>query len=432
MFKFKLKAIFLSLFSSAIISLGMASEELIDKKQTNSVTKEIEKNYFIGDKFYDKGLGQAQKWIEFYTTSDNNKLDALKGDILAILEKMTLNFKEEIYQLLKKNEDKKLKNEIFHKIEELRDELDELKKTKKEISPKHIEAFGAWFSGLAALAENNTLLNFKFDYNIFLSKKTSLLKNPMNFLSLVDCLFFNKIEKTDIIPIYSKNGAIGFNTIVYCLINGFIPVGFGEDPFEVHGNLYTGKRLQILKHDYADHGKKSRKLKNESPFSFNLYKKVYENIFLNGNEVINIKNDIFMLFFLIHELRLNLETDVFEEEWKEQLLNNKREYEADMENKDLFKVFSKGGAETYKINLLYNIVRDTLDLQKPLTNLGFEIPIKIENYSFNPTKLTFTTKPTLTFDKASEFNDRIYEIILVMWKGFTERHPQILLKKKEQ
>jgi hypothetical protein len=114
----------------------------------------------------------------------------------------------------------------------------------------------------------------------------------------------------NIIPIESRAGVVGYATIVYSILKEKIPVGIGIEPSNVHYQFFMDQLLYLLDHDYqhaVDINSKSRYAENIE------IKKVLDEIFnqirvklrtssdLSKDEINEVKRDIFVLFYCLHE-----------------------------------------------------------------------------------------------------------------------------------
>lgn len=116
---------------------------------------------------------------------------------------------------------------------------------------------------------------------------------------------------TNIFPVFSRNGSMGFNTILYTIFNGYLPVGYGSEPYPVHVNYHQSERVFTAQHDNGHALNRVNILKIKYPDVFKTYEAVYFKLFADQNKLqvennetrfLEFKKDLLFLFFLTYEL----------------------------------------------------------------------------------------------------------------------------------
>lgn len=204
-------------------------------------------------------------------------------------------------------------------------------------------------------------------------------------------------------PIFSKNGTLGFNTILYAELNGYFPIGFSSSPYPVHGGIYENQSFSSSQHDYGHAYQRLLDLKEKSPQTFSQYKDLYNKLIeqknLNQIDDLSFRKDLLFLFMLVHELAYSPDnsqsvTDLIKERtFLPCEVNNDflRELEENKEDDTLTRI----------------LVIETIDFVFPLKALGYEI-----EYSENQKWKSAPSLRKAFLDILSEFNERHPEIII--------------------
>ncbi|MBA2710315.1 MAG: hypothetical protein H0U57_06980 [Tatlockia sp.] len=113
-------------------------------------------------------------------------------------------------------------------------------------------------------------------------------------------------ESEAIIPFFSTNGSLGYNTILGALFSGYLPVGFGVEPSKVHSNYYQKQSYWTARHDYGHCFLRVLKMKNEFPDFFNACKSIYFKLFedkdINLIDEKTFQKDLLTLFIIVYEI----------------------------------------------------------------------------------------------------------------------------------
>ncbi|WP_181951375.1 hypothetical protein [Legionella sainthelensi] len=209
------------------------------------------------------------------------------------------------------------------------------------------------------------------------------------------------------LPIFSKNGSLGFNTILYTELNGYFPIGFSASPYPVHGGLYENQSFNSSQHDYGHAYQRVLDLKEKSPHIFEQYKQLYNKLIeqknLNQIDDLSFKKDLLFLFMLVHELAYSPDKD----QPVVELIKERTNLPCEM-NDDFLIELEKNGEDSYLTEFL---VIETIDFVIPLKALGYEI-----EYSENK---KWKSAPSLR------------KALLDILAGFNERHPEIKIEPQQ-
>jgi hypothetical protein len=108
----------------------------------------------------------------------------------------------------------------------------------------------------------------------------------------------------EIAPFFSKDGAIGIETMSYAIAHELMPVGFFLNPSKFpHIGMYAQVPIGFIKHDYNHIDSLAASMSGNIVYQNNNFKNVYERI-AKEDEVTKLK-DLIMLFLLSHELTFN-------------------------------------------------------------------------------------------------------------------------------
>lgn len=200
-----------------------------------------------------------------------------------------------------------------------------------------------------------------------------------------------------IIPVYTPDSSMGFNTTLFCIFNGYNPVGVGERPYPVHANMYEDNSSMLLAHDYV-HTLFIGALKEHDEKLFDSYKKIYFDLFNkkmekpNTIDDITFKKDLLILFLLVYDLAYSPNKE------RNGIINI-------IEKMLTINVQNPNDIDTEKLKELNTSVAGLCDFIKPLQNLGYKIHYDKERI----------------FESADDLRNALIDAI----KGFSERHPEI-------
>ena len=231
-----------------------------------------------------------------------------------------------------------------------------------------------------------------------------------------------------VLPIYSKTGNMGFNSILYCIFNDYYPVGFGIEPYPVHANYHRQQSFLIARHDYGHSLSRVGLVKKENPEFFNQCKAIYQDLFeeRNANKIDEqtFKKELLMLFFIVYESGYHPKNTSHKsvEDIVIERTKPVTDYSETYIGKSLFdrKKTPKPRENIpehlkWKINSL--TVLETIDFVKPFQNIGYPLVEKTESSA--------KKKPW----KAAPY---LRECWLDILKGFQDRHPDMDLSAGKQ
>ncbi|MCL5272288.1 MAG: hypothetical protein M1486_03070 [Gammaproteobacteria bacterium] len=228
-----------------------------------------------------------------------------------------------------------------------------------------------------------------------------------------------------IMPIYSKSGNMGFNSVLYCLFNDYYPVGFGIEPYPVHANYHSQEAFAIARHDYNHALIRAGGLKEKNPEFFNQCKAIYQDLFeeIKANKIDEqtFKKELLMLFFIVYETSYN-PNNASRDSLKSKIYSRTKsfdpkplsEHSGDYVVRTLFerKKTPKPRPpipDHVKDIINQRTILETIDFVKPFQNLGYKLDIKESSIKERPWK-------------AADYLQKCWLDIL---KGFEERHPDI-------
>lgn len=355
------------------------------------------------------GMIQATSILNFYG-EDEIKKNKSKNTMLNTLNKMKLEF-------LKLCSTYDCSQDCKKCIDLLLQYHDYLKNNPQIITPMDIEKLG-WFwnylvsnlsnqldSAIDSLAGFNNLGEIK-DF-------ASLTVQELIEKDIKDIRFTPIAAGLRAMPIYTKSGTIGLETIVLSIVNGFVPLGIPYTPYEVHAGLYKNRRGAFMVHDYI-HGKRGcggnhenceQRLKDYQT----LYKDTYFKIIKQPQAT--KERDIFILYFLMHELGFDRKTRHLTSE-----ITRNPKNEDLYDYKDRFPIIPLFKKQTFiKEKDIKKFVIESIDLIYILRNLGFDIPnLNVEKGD--------------TLENINKTHSVIRTAILDLWKDFKIRHPRFSKK----
>jgi hypothetical protein len=294
-------------------------------------------------------------------------------------------------------------------LENLRKEYQALK-SQLVVSRGIVEVFLLKLSIIRDLSNGNVVQFGMKDNNIRLLEVP--LRSVLQFKSLISAISSpvgtnDYLDINNILPIYSRNGSMGFNTILYAVFNGYFPVGFGEEPHNVHTGIFSNHATQSIQHDYGHALNRARILMKSDPETFQSYKSIYEKLFQDFSKSLisemELKKDLLMLFILVFELGYSPQTD---DKSLEEILMGRAVplFEAD----EIFKQFAASADHDPEAMFILNgLVLETIDFVRPLTDVGFQI-------HFNP-------------DHLYESAEDLRAAFMQLTAEFKKRHPHIIL-----
>jgi hypothetical protein len=211
----------------------------------------------------------------------------------------------------------------------------------------------------------------------------------------------------NILPIYSRNGSMGINTILFCIFNGYLPVGFGSNPHPVHARIFSNQCVSTAQHDYGHALTRVLGLYNDDPETFTKYKQTYQDIFKqrieNKIDDIAFKKDLLILFFLVNELAYSPKRN---NQPVSKIIESRAKplEQADDFFKQMATEVELYGKEQVD-SILNNLVLETIDFKKPLEQLGYTI-------KYDPEKL---------WESAGDIQASLLDAL----NGFMKRHPNV-------
>lgn len=217
---------------------------------------------------------------------------------------------------------------------------------------------------------------------------------------------------TQVLPVFSRNGSMGFNSILYAIFNGYLPVGFGVNPLPVHVNYHEQEAFWTARHDY---GHCFNRVLAHSPEFFNQCKDIYFSLFgeRTNNEIDDntFKKELLMLFFIVYECSYTPgQSKSVENIIKERTtLPEESRFKTTLFKR---KELPKHEREPLPVNTQTSLKRatilETVDFIKPLQDLGYTFP-KSETLKNKPWKA------------AAGLRSALIDIL----DGFAERHPEL-------
>ena len=317
--------------------------------------------------YYDKNFDKVII-LEKYLQEKNNPSEE---SITAVGNMLTLIIKEfEDFFIANFDEKDENKKKYFSQFEKIKNEI---KVIEKRILFENIDmlllVLGSIkdFFSLKESFFSEFVMN-TIDYSIFentLGKREKICKN------------FG-IPNAFYLPLYSKSGALGFNTILYTfLFLDYLPVGFSLSPYPAHDNDQGGSCVGASWHDYR-HASVLIEMKKNSEKTVEVYKEIYKEIFTNkiNNETddLQFKKDLLFLFILVFEIAFNLEIhENILEKIKNKFICNESAFMTDK---------WKQCDELNQQCLFHTAILATADLRLPLNALGYVIPSPtMENYN---------------------------------------------------
>lgn len=204
------------------------------------------------------------------------------------------------------------------------------------------------------------------------------------------------VEK--IMPVFSKSGTMGFNTILFALSKGFLPVGYGSEPYPVHIGYHASEPVWTTQHDYGHALLRVHQMMQNSPTVFQSCMKAYTDLIEKKQhqliDDLTFKKDLIAIFFIVFEVAFNPGQDL---SVKDYIL--KRTRAPRFEGIDV----EKEASDKLKLTVF-----EVFDFASPLRALGYQIPGDS--------------------DKSWEAADGLRAAFLDIYKGFSSRHPEIQLK----
>ncbi|HAU1152351.1 TPA: hypothetical protein JBI12_10455 [Legionella pneumophila] len=183
-------------------------------------------------------------------------------------------------------------------------------------------------------------------------------------------IYKDYVNTKSTMPVFSRNGTMGFNTILFAVFNDYFPVGFSANPFSVHAGIFNNSSYDTTQHDYGHAYIRVLGLKTEAPEVFEQYKQLYYQIIeqkkLNPIDYDDkaFKEDILMLFFLVYELGYMAKHD---DESVAYYIKARTGWFNDFWNKSI----STSRDEV----LTQQLVIETIDFIHPLQELGYKIDV---------------------------------------------------------
>jgi len=291
---------------------------------------------------YDKNMSMVIKFVRYYealraTEQNSDEIDALRAELYELVDEAYTLFETEI----KKNE----AEIIFHRSSV----KDILIKIKEQIAvavslrqdPRGLLEFAliklamlrdlslGKVMGILEMASIHSKIHTDFYNKPVEHYARMILDAPLDKKSIVNQSMIFSFAKfkpncseqaydntfSNIIPIFSRTGTLGFNTILYALSKGFYVVGFGANPHSVHMDLFNGESLDTARHDYFHIFHRIIILKEKYPKLMSAYLSIYRQLLQDKhNEKMNnmaFRKELFFLFVLIFEAAINTYKSVF-------------------------------------------------------------------------------------------------------------------------
>lgn len=223
----------------------------------------------------------------------------------------------------------------------------------------------------------------------------------------------NKLFTNDnVLPVFSNNGSMGINTILFAVFNGYLPVGFGVNATPVHTNYHESESFWTARHDY---GHCFNRVLEQDPEIFNALKKLYFNLFQerSSGEISDatFKTEILMIFILTYELTGNIYpnySDVEVELRKRTTLASETNYGPALFQRKQLPKDQREPLNESVLHTLSETVLETIDMVSVLRDLGYSMP----------EEKTIQNKPW----KAA--ND-LRKALLTILDDFKKRHPDL-------
>jgi hypothetical protein len=250
---------------------------------------------------------------------------------------------------------------------------------------------------------------------------------PRNYM---DARAYQDIQS--IIPFFSTNGSIGYNTILCAVFNDYLPVGFGINSLKVHAGYHQMQAYWLARHDYGHCFNRVIGLKKNFPDVFDQCKNIYFELF---NEIkskkideTTFKKELLVLFLMVYEVGNELSYDSIKKTIEgrtrdiEQTRNDLWQTAHGPEKLLVDYVDRKKANKTdrpFLDKIQKNIIREeisiltvieSIDFVKPLAELGYEFPADLA-------KRPWKAAPVLR------------QALLELFEDFNRRHPNLFLNQ---
>jgi len=217
---------------------------------------------------------------------------------------------------------------------------------------------------------------------------------------------------TNILPIYSANGSMGFNTILFAIFNDYLPVGFSKKPFAVHNGAFENESIETTRHDYGHALNRVLALQQKAPETFAVYKETYHKIFAHRQAHLSddimvqkeqdliLQKDLLMLFFLVYE---------------------RCYYPHNLENASVVDIINKNTKLPSSQFLQLASVDPSLLKLSLIEVIDFKHPLELVGYKIR-------SNPEKPYESAPDFRAALLDIL----KGFASRYPNVALEPKKE
>ncbi|HEN8234687.1 TPA: hypothetical protein U8P38_002257 [Legionella pneumophila] len=64
-------------------------------------------------------------------------------------------------------------------------------------------------------------------------------------------LYKDYVHTKSTMPVFSRSGTMGFNTILFAVFNDCFPVGFSANPFSAHAGIFNNSSYDTTQHNYG-------------------------------------------------------------------------------------------------------------------------------------------------------------------------------------
>ncbi len=282
----------------------------------------------------------------------------------------------------------------------------------------------------------NHIMNLPLTLNTSDIKK-EIGKGGLSPISENDNAYNNYMQNPSVLPFYSDNGTLGYNTILCAIFNNYLPVSFGLNPTAVHTNFFAQQSFGTARHDYGHCFYRVQNLKDKHPEFFENCREMYFELFKQRkNNMIDentFKKELLVLFLIVFELGGNY---VNESKIRNVIIERTRDleesasyyedsghmneimrfntylsYKEHKQHKTDRPALSKQEKEKAHAALNQMTIMDTIDFVKPLQDLDYPFPDIIQ-------KKPWKAGPSLR------------KSLLEMFDEFNTRHPDFYSLKK--
>ncbi len=240
----------------------------------------------IGEPIFDIGLQQLDEWVQYYNTENLS----IKNSII----------RNKIFYMLEKSEGK------LSNFEEKKNYIiNSLNNSENNLSIGHLFMF------YVCLIKNDDNENDNNFFGLYFSDKNKkdiileLIEKIKDNLFLIpsgeiDQIYkeFTADKKGNFALIFSRSGAMGINTLTVALLYGLAPIGLGFERPDVHLGTFNAL-LDNLGHDLYHYNKFSMLSSEQLDKARRIYLEIQNQ---KEQDFKNIKFDLFILWFFIHEI----------------------------------------------------------------------------------------------------------------------------------